>query len=162
MTEKWEDPATERHGAQGVRITQILTGAVVRSVGRAVDMGIVEFHGPDGEEVMVHMQCPFRIVRHGKILMGSADMRYAQKGAGPQAFDDFRMIYDAQATTLNRVLGQLRPRVDGVTVGAAGELTVSWEQAFRLEVFPDCSGTIEAWRAFVRGDAHHGFPPETI
>ncbi|MFI2375401.1 hypothetical protein ACH5AO_10070 [Streptomyces sp. NPDC018964] len=140
-------------------ITRILTGTVAHSVGRAVDMGIVEFHGPDGEEIMVHMQCPFRIVRHGRILLGSADMRYAQKGAGPQAFDEFRMIYDARTTTFNRVLGELRPRVDSVTVGQSGELTVSWEQAFRLEVFPDCSGRIEAWRVLVRGGDHHVFPP---
>ncbi|MDX3729753.1 hypothetical protein [Streptomyces caniscabiei] len=143
-------------------ITRILTGTVVRSVGRAADMGVVEFDGLQGETVMIHMQCPFRIVRNGRILVGSRDMRYAQKGAGPQAFDEFRMIYDAQTTTLNGALGQLRPSVDGVTVGEAGELTVSWEQCFRLEVFPDCSGKIEAWRAFVRGGAHHGFPPETI
>ncbi|MEY9995037.1 hypothetical protein ABIE67_007069 [Streptomyces sp. V4I8] len=89
-------------------------------------------------------------------------MRYAQKGGGPTAFDDFRMIYDAKTTTFNRVLGELRPCVDGVTVGEAGELTVSWEQEFRLEVFPDCSGNLEAWRAFVRGGAHHGFPPDTV
>ncbi|MFD8045166.1 hypothetical protein ACFV5E_17210 [Streptomyces chartreusis] len=143
-------------------ITRILTGTVAHSVGRAVDMGIVEFHGPDDEEVMVHMQCPFRIVHATKIILGSADMRYAQKDAGAQAFDEFRMIYDARATKINKILGQLRPSVDGVTVGLSGELTVSWEQDFRLEVFPDCSGNMEAWRAFTRGEAHHGFPPETI
>ncbi|MFI7409603.1 hypothetical protein ACIBU0_13150 [Streptomyces sp. NPDC049627] len=143
-------------------ITRILTGTVVRSVGRAVDMGVVEFGGPQGETVMVHMQCPFRIVRHGKILLGSADMRYAQKGAGPQAFDAFRMIYDARATRLNTILGELGPCVDGVTVGEAGELTVSWEPGFRLMTFPDCSGQIEAWRVLVRGGAHHGFPPDTV
>ncbi|MFF7160706.1 hypothetical protein ACFZBP_04800 [Streptomyces sp. NPDC008086] len=146
----------------GGEVDRILRGAVARSVGRAVDMGIVEFHGPDGEEAMIHMQCPFRIVRNGRILLGSKDMRYAQKGAGPHAFDEFRMIYDARTVTLNGVLGQLHPRVDGVTVGETGELTVNWEQGFRLEVFPDCSGNIEAWRAFVRGDAHYGFPPETV
>lgn len=140
-------------------ITRILTGTVAHSVGRAVDMGIVEFHGPDGEEVMVHMQCPFRIVHDAKIILGSADMRYAQKGAGPQAFDEFRMVYDARTATFNRVLGELRPSVGGVTVGEAGELTVSWEPAFRLEAFPDCSGRIEAWRVLVRGGAHHVFPP---
>lgn len=101
-------------------ITRILTGTVVRSIGRAVDMGVVEFDGPQGETLMVHMQCPFRIVRHGRILLGSADMRYAQKGAGPDAFDEFRMIYDARTSTFNRVLGQLRPCVDGVTVGETG------------------------------------------
>ncbi|KUO03402.1 hypothetical protein AQJ67_16970 [Streptomyces caeruleatus] len=143
-------------------ITRILTGTVVHSVGRAVDMGVVEFHGPDGEEIMVHMQCPFRIVHDSRIVLGSADMRYAQKGAGEQAFDEFRMIYDARATKINKILGQLHPSVTGVTGGESGELTVAWEQGFRLEVFPDCSGNIEAWRAFVRGDAHYGFPPETI
>ncbi|MEU7467602.1 hypothetical protein AB0A94_03385 [Streptomyces sp. NPDC044984] len=140
-------------------ITRILTGTVAPSVGRAVDMGIVEFHGPDGEEVMGRMRCPFRIAHDVKAVLGSADMRYAQKGAGPQAFDKFRMIYDARTTTFNRVLGELRPCVDSVTVGRPGELTVSWEQAFRLEVFPDCSGRIEAWRVLVRGGAHHVFPP---
>ncbi|GAA2278722.1 hypothetical protein GCM10010415_53790 [Streptomyces atrovirens] len=140
-------------------ITRILTGTVAHSVGRAVDMGVVEFHGPDGEEVMVHVQCPFRIVHDAKTVLGSADMRYAQKGAGPRAFDEFRMIYDARTATLNRVLGELRPSVGGVTVGEAGELTVSWEHAFRLEAFPDCSGRIEAWRVLVRGGAHHVFPP---
>jgi hypothetical protein len=125
-------------------------------------MGVVEFEGARRETVMVHMHCPFRIVRHGKILIGSADMRYAQKGAGSQAFDEFRMIYDARATTLNGVLARLRPSVGGVTVGEAGELTVSWEPAFRLVAFPDCSGTVEAWRVLVRGGAHHGFPPDMV
>ncbi|NBM18083.1 hypothetical protein [Streptomyces sp. GC420] len=143
-------------------ITRILTGTVVRSIGRAVDMGVVEFDGPHGETAMVHMQCPFRIVRHGKILLGSADMRYAQKGAGATAFDDFRMIYDAQAAKLTAILGELRPTVGNVAVGEAGELTVTWAPAFRLVAFPDCSGAMEAWRVFIRGGAHYGFPPNTV
>ncbi|GAA3818179.1 hypothetical protein ACFS5L_04510 [Streptomyces phyllanthi] len=143
-------------------IAAILTGAVVRSVGRAADMGVVEFDGPRGETVMAHLQCPFRIVQDGTIVLGSADMRYAQKGAGPKAFEEFRMIFDARATKLTAILGELHPTVDDVTVGEAGELTVSWEPAFRLVAFPDCSGRIEAWRVLVRGGAHHGFPPDTI
>ncbi|WP_405590501.1 hypothetical protein [Streptomyces sp. NBC_01092] len=143
-------------------IAGILTGAVVRSVGRAADMGVVEFDGPRGETVMAHMQCPFRIVQDGTILLGSADMRYPQKGAGAQAFDEFRMIYDARAAKLNAILGELKPAVVDVSVGEAGELTVSWEPAFRLVAFPDCSGQIEAWRVLVRGGAHHGFPPDTV
>ncbi|MFG2318499.1 hypothetical protein [Streptomyces tendae] len=64
-----------------------------------------------------------------------------------------------RTATVNRVLGELRPRVDGVRVDGAGGLTVSWEPGFRLEVFPDCSGRIEAWRVLVPGGAHHVFPP---
>ncbi|MGI5397236.1 hypothetical protein [Streptomyces sp. CA-251251] len=35
---------------------------------------------------------------------------------------------------------------------------MTWEPAFRLEAFPDCSGQMEAWRVPLRGGAHHGFP----
>jgi hypothetical protein len=143
-------------------IASILTGAAVRSVGRAADMGVVEFDGPRGEEVMAHLQCPFRIVQDGTIVLGSADMRYAQKDAGEQAFDEFRTVFDARAAKLTALLGQTRPRVVGETVGTAGELTVTWEPAFRLEAFPDCSGQMEAWRVFLRGGVHHGFPAKSV
>ncbi|ANB10668.1 hypothetical protein SAM40697_6715 [Streptomyces ambofaciens] len=143
-------------------IAGILTGAAVRSVGRAADMGVVEFDGPQGEEVMAHLQCPFRIVQDGTIVLGSADMRYAQMDAGERAFDEFRTVFDARAAKLTALLGQARPRVVGVTVGTAGELTVTWEPAFRLEAFPDCSGKTEAWRVLLRGGAHHGFPVESV
>ncbi|MFE5244691.1 MULTISPECIES: hypothetical protein [unclassified Streptomyces] len=143
-------------------VTGLLEGAVVRSVGRAADMGVVELESPSGETVMIHAQCPFRVVHEGRTLLGSADMRFARKGAGDSAFDDFRTVYDARAETLNKVLGQLRPRVDDVAVGEAGELALSWAPAFRLALFPDCSGAMEAWRVFVRGGAHHGFPPDSV
>ncbi|MET9592316.1 hypothetical protein ABZY45_15380 [Streptomyces sp. NPDC006516] len=143
-------------------ITTLLEGAVVRSVGRAADMGVIEFAGSAGEKVMVHVQCPFRIAHEGKTVLGSADMRYAQKGAGATAFDEFRTVYDARAATLDGVLGQLRPTVDAVTVGEAGEFTVTWAPGFRLTVFPDCSGAMEAWRVLVPGGAHHGFPPDAV
>ncbi|MFF0591396.1 hypothetical protein ACFYWD_36145 [Streptomyces sp. NPDC003781] len=149
-----ETPADEVAG--------ILTGAAVHSVGRAADMGVIAFDGPRGEEVMAHLQCPFRIVQDGAVVLGSADMRYAQMGAGERAFDEFGTVFDARAAKLTALLGQARPRFAGVTVGAAGGLTVTWEPSFRLEAFPDCSGSIEAWRVLVRGGAHHGFPVECV
>jgi len=75
-------------------------------------MGFVEFDGPHGETVMAHMQCPFRIVNDGKILVGSADMLYLQKSAGERTFDEFRTVFDAPVTALNGILGQLRPSVE--------------------------------------------------
>lgn len=140
----------------------MLMGAVVGSVGRAAGMGVVEFSGTRGEAVMVHLQCPFRVVQDGKIILGSADMRYAQKGAGEAAFDEFRTVFDARAAVLNRILGELGPSVEDVTVGDAGELTVQWAPGFRLAVMPDCSGAMESWRVFVRGGVHHGFPPDAL
>ncbi|MEY9993609.1 hypothetical protein ABIE67_005641 [Streptomyces sp. V4I8] len=143
-------------------VGRLLTGAEVVSVGRAVDMGVIEFAGPHGEVAMVHLQCPFRIVWSGRLVLGSRDMRYDQPGAGPDAFDRFATVYDGRAATLNDALAQAHPTVTAVTVGPAGSLTVTWDPEFRLEAFPDCSGKVEAWRAFVRGGEHHGFPPGTV
>ncbi|MFD4720335.1 hypothetical protein ACFWOY_09135 [Streptomyces sp. NPDC058423] len=146
--------------AEGVR--RLLHQAVVRSVGRAVGMGVVEFTGPGGEELGLHIQCPFRFVHDDRVLLGSQDMKYPQKGAGPSAFDDFRTVYDERAQLLNGLLTKAGPRVESVDLGKAGDLTLSWGPGIRLEVFPDCSGREEAWRVLVRGGAHHGYPPGIV
>lgn len=146
--------------AESVR--HILHQAVVRSVGRAVSMGVVEFTGPGGEEVGLHIQCPFRFVHDDRVLLGSRDMQYPQKDAGRDAFDTFRTVYDERAGLLNDLFAKAGPRVESVRLGKAGDLTLSCGPAVRLEVFPDCSGREEAWRVLVRGGAHHGYPPGII
>ncbi|GAA5039840.1 hypothetical protein [Actinopolymorpha pittospori] len=143
-------------------IRQLLQGATVRSVGRAADMSVVEFISLRGEAVNAHMQCPFRIVQQGTIIMGSRDMTYPQRGAGVEAFDQFKTIYDSRAATLNGILEQLRPAVAGVIFGDAGYVALEWDPGFRAEIFPDCSGTVEAWRVSVRGGLHYGFPQGSV
>ncbi|MFI8388976.1 hypothetical protein [Streptomyces sp. NPDC085540] len=147
---------------QALEIGRLLEGAEVRSVGRAADMGVVELASAHGDIVMAHVQCPFRILHEGKALLGSRDMRYPQQGAADDAFDRFRTVYDARAATLNGILGQLRPRVREVTFGEAGSLTVNWEPGFRLQLFPDCSGSMEAWRVFIRNGQHYGYPESSV
>lgn len=139
-------------------IRRLLIGATVRCVGRAADMGIVEFADHRGEVVKVHIQCPFRVLQEGEMIIGSHDMRYAQRGVGAEAFDRFKTIYDSRAATLNKIFGQIRPVVTEVALGEAGSLAVEWKPGFRVEVFPDCSGSVESWRIFVRGGQHIGFP----
>ncbi|MFD3735617.1 hypothetical protein [Streptomyces sp. NPDC058632] len=143
-------------------IRRLLLGATVHSVGRAADMGVVEFAARHDEVINAHLQCPFRIVQEGKLLIGSRDMRYAQRGAGAEAFDRFETVYDSRAATLNGVLERLRPVVGEVALGDAGSVTVEWQPGFRLEVFPDCSGSVESWRVFVRGGRHVGFPEGVV
>ncbi|MGW7408764.1 hypothetical protein ACWGI9_34620 [Streptomyces sp. NPDC054833] len=147
---------------QTSEIRRLLHGTTVRSVGRAADLGVIEFAGPHGEAVSAHVQCPFRILQEGKLILGSRDMRYPQQGAGTDAFDRFKTVYDSRAATLNGILEQLRPTVTRVTVGDGGHLVAGWEPAFRIEFFPDCSGSMEAWRVFVRGGRHYGFPESSI
>jgi hypothetical protein len=139
-------------------VGNVLEGARVASVGRAADMGVIEFSGASGEAIAVHIQCPFRILQDGKLLLGSTDMRYPQAGAGAEPFDDFQTVYDARARTLNEILAQLGPSVESALVGMGSSLTVRWDPLFRLEVFPDCSGSMEAWRVLIRGGRHFVFP----
>ncbi|MFE7773925.1 hypothetical protein ACFU5O_08495 [Streptomyces sp. NPDC057445] len=140
----------------------MLDQAVLRTVGRAADMGVVELTGARGEELGLHIQCPFRFVHDDRVLLGSRDMRYPQKGAGPDAFDTFSTMYDARAELLNDVFRKAEPRVESVHLGKAGDLALSWGPGVRLEVFPDCSGQEEAWRVLVRGGAHYGYPPGIV
>lgn len=144
------------------QISRILAGALVLSVGRAADMGVMEFAAPDGGLVMAHIQCPFRIIQGRDLLLGSRDMRFSQGDVSKDAVDRFETVYDVRAAKLNSILGRLRPTVSTVEGGAGGSLGVGWSPEFHLEVFPDCSGSDEAWRVFIRGGPHYGFPPNSV
>ena len=147
---------------QMAEIQRLLQSAKVYSVGRAADMGVVGFTGLRGDAISLHAQCPFRILQEGVVILGSRDMRYPQKGAGSESFEQFRTVYDSRAATLNGIFERLRPAVAEVSFGDSGYLAVGWEHRFRIEVFPDCSGGTEAWRVSLRGGPHYGFPQDAI
>ncbi|MFF8293256.1 hypothetical protein ACF068_29110 [Streptomyces sp. NPDC016309] len=144
----------------GVR--RLLTGAVIRSVGRAADMGVLELTGGQGEDLALHIQCAFRVLHDGQVLLGSRDMTYARGRAEPEAFDTFATVYDDRAALLSRVLGGACPQVETVLQGPAGALTLEASRGFRVEVLPDRSGAEESWRAFTRGGQHYGYPPGLV
>ncbi|WP_149179241.1 hypothetical protein [Streptomyces sp. TRM49041] len=144
-------------------VRRLLEGAVIRSVGRAASMGVVELTGPHGEDLRVHIQCAFRFLRDRQILLGSRDMTYARDDAGPDAFDTFSTVYDARGALLTRVLAGARPQVEHVRVGDGGTLVLEASRGFRIEAFPDCSSPEEeAWQAFERGGPHYGYPSDVI
>ncbi|MFF9813603.1 hypothetical protein [Streptomyces sp. NPDC014006] len=143
-------------------VRRLLTGAEIRSVGRAAGMGVLELTGAHGEDLGLHLQCAFRIVRDGQVVLGSRDMSYVRDGAGDDAFDTFGTLYDDRAAILNRVLAGARPTVRDVHQGAAGALTLEAAHGFSVQAFPDRSGGEEAWRALVRGGPHYGYPPGVV
>lgn len=135
-----------------------LQGAVVRSIGRAAGTGVFEFAGLTGEDIAVHIQCPFSLLHGGKILIGSGDMRYPQPEAGQDAFDRFKTVYDSRALLLNRILDESKGVVLDVGLETGGRLSIHWQNGFALEIMPDCSGNIESWRVLTRGGRHFVFP----
>ncbi|MCH0538438.1 hypothetical protein I3F58_02445 [Streptomyces sp. MUM 203J] len=141
----------------------LLREAEIRAVGRAAGMGVVEFTGPQGEDLRVHIQCAFRIFHDGRAVLGSRDMAYAPDSVGPEAFDTFSIVYDTCAALLTCVMAGARPRVQEVHVGNDGTLTVEATRGLRVGAFPGASpAEAESWRAFQRHGPHYGHPPEVI
>ncbi|GAB3838817.1 hypothetical protein ACFPIJ_35685 [Dactylosporangium cerinum] len=116
------------------------------------------------EEFALHVQCPFRIVRGARIVLGSTDYRHPLPGQVDRAtaFDRHQTQFDRIATILNGPLAA----DNGLLVHAAhlrddGALHLSTGQDLRIEVFPATSGPVECWRLFVRNSdgPHYVWPP---
>jgi hypothetical protein len=140
-----------------------LGGTRFASVGRTLNM--VEVGLTRGnDEIRLHVQCPVRIVRRAKILLGSTDFRYPLKGHSDQAlaFDQYQTQFDRSARLLTEMLG------DGLLVREAhlrrdGAFHLATTEELRIEVFPAVSGPIECWRLFIKGsDKHYVYPPAAV
>jgi hypothetical protein len=137
-----------------------LEGSRFVGVGRTLNMVEAGFLRND-EEMRLHVQCPFRIVRDGRILLGSTDYLYARnRGTDPDvAFDRYDTHFDRIAQRMKEMLG------DGLFVIEAhlrddGAFHLATTEKLRIEVFPAVSGPIECWRLFVKGAGkHYIYPP---
>ena len=136
-----------------------LCGTRFASVGRTLNMVEAGFvRGSD--ELRLHVQCRFRVVRGARILLGSTDFRYPLKGHSDRAlaFDRYETHFDQAARLLNERLG------DGLPVREAhlrddGAFYLATTEELRIEVFPAVSGPIECWRLFSMGsDEHYVYP----
>lgn len=137
-----------------------LKGSRFVGLGRTLNMVEVGFRRGE-EEIRLHVQCPFRVVREGRILLGSTDYLYPRdRGTDADvAFDRYETHFDRIAPRLEEMLG------DGILVVEAhlrddGAFHFDTTESLRIEVFPAVSGPIECWRLFVRGaDEHYIYPP---
>lgn len=127
------------------------TGKPVRSIEIAVDMAMFSIGSirkstnRKGEAVMkteyaLHIQCPWRIVRGGRVLFGYRDyLRRSHPLASRDRLDELVKEFLASKPKWGSV--QLR-RAGSLVVGLTGEQT--------LEVFPhgtsDEHGSVEFWR----------------
>ncbi|GAA1370249.1 hypothetical protein [Streptomyces beijiangensis] len=135
-------------------------GAIVNAVGRAADLGIFEFTSETGNVALfLHIQCPFRVLHDGDMMIGSDDMNFPQKRLDGKDSDEPRgSIFDERSKILNRILARLRSKVDSFTMMDQGLLVLRFGPSIILQVFPDCSGRVEMWRFFAAGGEHYGFP----
>lgn len=153
----------------GKDLVQRLVGQPCVDVYRFGDIGVVDFGGTvthplgasgevsTGSEFAVHAQCPFRLVQHEKVFLGSDDLVPARTGVPPQGEDE-RLQFDTGAEVLREFLGRMAPRVQSVERAPEGDLRIVLEHGIRVDVLPTSSKRKESWRFLIRFGEHVTFP----
>jgi hypothetical protein len=111
----------------------------------------------------LHVQCAWRIVRAGRIVVGSDDRYFA---AGAEPFKDYPN-FDVKPPGSNRRDERLAavftshgghlPIVQAATADAVGGFHLQFDSDLDLDVFPNTSLEGEHWRLLLPGDSRRHF-----
>lgn len=149
----------------------VLVGLPLWGMGRAADLEWFQFGGKRGVEDRrgehrtvgdwtLHVQCAWRIVQAGTILVASQDLHWP---AGIQTSADLDVTeegnwawdrsgprrLDERTAALRQVLDTNSPLVEAVEADAVGSLHVGFNGGYALEIFPDTTlEDMEHWRFF--------------
>jgi hypothetical protein len=137
-----------------------LKGCRVTDLGRTVNMAEVGLRRGDAI-YRLHAQCPFRVVRGNRILLGSVDMAYpAERNADAKVAYEMRTtMYDRNAQLLTNRLSAGDFPVIEAEMNETGAFFFEIPDSVRFEIFPACSGAVEGWRLFRKGsDVHYVYP----
>lgn len=148
------------------KIVQQLIGLPLWSIGRAG--GLIWFSfGVERREVLLrkggkkvvseyslHIQCPWRIRKRNKIIVGYGDRSYPSGDDPYKSFSENEPDkignnqFDQRAS--NFLLDHERSPllVRSVTADAVGGIYITFNQGYTLEVFPSSSLSTEHWRIF--------------
>jgi hypothetical protein len=106
-------------------------------------------------EWALHLQCPWRFVRSGSVILASTDCYYYPEG--DESYDWNRggeSLFDRRANQFNRVLETAEFHVSALSVGECGAFQLMFTPEFHLAVFPSASDGSpfgEFWRLFEPG-----------
>ncbi|MBW8639291.1 hypothetical protein K1W69_19000 [Hoeflea sp. WL0058] len=147
-----------------------LVGKPLSGVNYAADMAMIGFgRGPLVErrgktiqlsEWDLHLQCPWRFVRDGSVILASTDFHYDAATGEPCDRDEVRKsVFYANRNSLLDRLEQTPVTVVSLAKKSAGAFDVIFERELELNVLPTCSQNfhaLEEWRLFQPGkDANH-------
>jgi hypothetical protein len=144
--------------------TLVLKGKALWRCLRAADMATFDFgkrrkscdsHGNPREvgEWALHIQCPWRITRDDRILVGNQDLYYPadyQYGGESSVGFDWERDSTLRDKLLHSLLqdGAQELVVDRVEVYEAGGLHIVFGEGFSMDVLPCDSVSDEHWRLF--------------
>jgi hypothetical protein len=138
-----------------------LVGSRVTDIGRTLDMVELGFD-KGGKIYRLHVLCSLRVVSAGQILVGTTDLSFPQDRQMDPA-----VAYESRKTRYDRATEMLTARFQGdafdvveAEMADSGSFAIETTYGVRFEAIPTCSGPMEAWRLFVKGDldAHYVYP----
>jgi hypothetical protein len=147
----------------------VLVGKPLSGTSRVLDMEMFEF----GEQVpftdrrgrartigeyRLHVQCSWRIVRAGTILMGYADLTEPPRGVAAEDFDPNTGAKTRRDELMARFLEDTSLAGRAVTRQEStpyGDVRLTFRDGSRLELFPEASaGENESWRLLMPDGSH--------
>lgn len=147
-----------------------LVGKPLTGVNHAADMAMIGFgKGPlverRGKTVQLsewdlHLQCPWRFVRDGSVILAWMDFHYEAASGEPCDRNDIEQsIFFSNRNSMLNWLEQNPVTVASLTMKAAGAFDVVFDRDLELNVLPAISQNFQAmeeWRLFRPGtDADH-------
>ncbi len=148
--------------SQIVRATSVLLRLPLWKSNRAADLEVFHFGGPrmtldrnhhtvEVGDYTLSVQCPWRITRDDRIIVGNSDLYYPPKSEAEQPLVDFD--WDRKINRRDELLRSVfdntgKLTVSRVDVGDAGAVTISMDNNFKLDLFPNDSADDEYWRLF--------------
>ena len=132
---------------------QHLASSIINSVldktGRAANMLWLSFVK---EEVVyaLNVQCGFRFIKDGKIIVASGDM-YRPAKAFRGKYEEF--VWDVQGNNLfdenvDQLLNIEKPKCIGVFIGNFNDTVITFENGMEIQICTDSSSEEEQWRLF--------------
>ena len=95
----------------------------------------------------LHVQCPWRFLHHGKLILGNMDINIPIEGVFESEFDCFEIgksVFDENVLKIRQRLLPLK--VLAVSVDGIGNLKIKFENELVLEVIPNSGVKMEFWR----------------
>lgn len=162
--------------SEAAELIRSMIGLGLSGIGRALNMGVFSF-GADvawvesdtgasrtGSEYAIHVQCPFRLTRGGRILVGSNDVLPSREVMTDPIGRDSEMesvtAFDVVADRIVKATQSSPLVVRDVRITKSGDLRVELSDRVAIEAFPASGSPSEAWRLFRRGGEHLVFPSD--
>ena len=95
----------------------------------------------------IHVQCPWRFLHHGKLILGNMDIYIPREDVSDSEFDwseSHESVFDKNVKKISQNLLPLK--VESVFIDSIGNLKIEFENELVFEAMPNSSVETEFWR----------------